>query len=161
LFSFLYFVVIPTYCHGYTLFSFILKIKTINQDGKHIFHKLFKKELVLTFVANFITLSLTIFLSTLNSDDAKNFIVNFNSENPTNVLFSCLFTVYGLIIFFVFVNTIYRNGQKTLIDDFTGTTVINSKPATQSIQAEELIVPTNNNMPGIITEEIKKEIENI
>lgn len=141
---FIYFIIIPFFFGGYTLFSKIFKIriysiylktfvnrKWLKNLDFRFFKQLLVRELFLWEINVIVFLLLGIFsfaLSQETSDFIKaliNFEVNPLSEvNIVTILFSTIFSVSSLITLFIIVNVIFTSKKRSFHDSISNTVVI-------------------------------------
>lgn len=140
---FIYFIIVPFLTKGYTLFSWVFKIRIysvslqiVNEKRKifkniHFlfFVQIFIREIFVWFVTMFSILVLGV-ISFFDKKDVINFITRFvgsqeeNLSNPISIIFSSIFTITALIDLGLIFNVALTSKKKSFTDYISNTVVV-------------------------------------
>ena len=162
LINFSYFIIIPYFWKGYTLFRKILKIKYYIYSDQNRIINLFKGEIFI-WVVPILTLFLFSIFSFLvpNSLVLCYFLIPFNSSIPPifsknlgyviiSNIFIIIFIFSFLPSFIVLLSSFIKSGKVTINDNFAGIYCISTLDV--EISSDEENKNFNNNIPGILDE---------
>lgn len=183
---FIYFVIIPLFCNGYTLFKKIFKIKThsillktigqskikifTNFDAKFLFF-LFKKELLIWIIWSLVFVIFGIICISFG-DGAHNFIMEFvkakaSSTSATQVYSGVFITIFSILFVldaFLLINLFINSGKRCFNDNISNTIVIKMVDVNSSdtdTNLNKMITQSKNikyKLPGEISPKILDEI---
>jgi len=164
LINYLYFIVLPTYWRGYTLFRRILKIRYYIYSDQSRFRNLFRAEIFIwvmpiasLFLFSLISFSVPNSLILSYSLISLNNVVGLPPEflaNQAYLIISNIFKIFFIASFLpstiVLISSFIKTGKVTLNDDFAGIYCISTLDVAPD--AKEPIKTFNNNVPGILDE---------
>lgn len=170
----IFFIFIPFFFAGYSIFSWIFKIRIYSINLKTISSKKWIKNLDFIFLVQLFKreaftiefFSIILFLlgtsSMIFPNDFKMYLnntINLNGQisinNPIEIVFSALFSIFALVQLLVILNVIVCSGKRTFIDHISNTVVIKMVDTSGSNEPKKNVNYKNGsvkyNLPGEIS----------
>ncbi len=167
---FLYFIVIPYFWKGYTLFKKLFKLKTHELiDSKKFFLDLIKKECMLWMPIYVVMFCFACVLFAYQDDPYRiiNLLITYQfvsqgSSSAIFPIFQFLFIIAIIPITFITIHMAINNKKRALHDYFSNTCVVYLVPITDVSEDSLKInkITTSLNLPGLIDEEALGEANN-
>ncbi len=160
---FIYFIVIPYYWKGYTLFKKAFKLKTHELiDSTKFFQHLVKKECMIWMPIFLVLFIYSIVLSSFQDDPLKMLQTLLNYQNTNthdyiNPIFQFLFIFSIIPVIIIMIHMAINSKKRALHDIFSDTCVVYLVPMegsdTPKINSRKL----NLDLPGMIDEDVLME----
>ncbi|WP_033159764.1 RDD family protein [Mycoplasmoides alvi] len=157
---FIYFILIPFFTKGFTLFRWIFKIKLIELiNRRKYFYHLVIHDLFIWINYMLLILIFSIITATLNKNDQieffKSLFVSESNVNYVTIIFKVLFSTCGLISIVFLVYNCINSGKRSIQDLISWTVMISIKNPTpeepnRNIATSEWKKITINHLPGNI-----------
>ncbi len=154
---FCYFIVCPYFFRGYTLITKIFKLKLYTNKENWKFINFLKRECFTWIPLNVVCLVMSLVsFAFVNPVEFLSQIVTFSSTSGTlaertiGYIFTFLYIISSIPLFFVFINTLANNCRKTAIDKLSNIVLID---ISTQIKIDEPHYPKNYDLPIMLDEE--------